>query len=74
MNENKNKHYDSQTLRINIGNFIREFRIKKDLTGLQLGNLLNVSQQQISRYEHGKMRINIETLDIILQDLVVPSS
>ncbi|OAT24991.1 hypothetical protein M983_2449 [Proteus myxofaciens ATCC 19692] len=30
---------------------------------------LNISQQQISRYERGQTSINIETLDLILKTL-----
>ncbi|MGC6599870.1 helix-turn-helix domain-containing protein, partial [Escherichia coli] len=41
--------------------------MRKSLTGAQLGELLDVSQQQISRYENGITSINIETLDMILK-------
>ena len=64
MNIDKNRGSDSLLLRKNIGNFIRESRIRKSLTGAQL---LDVSQQQISRYENGVTSINIETLDMILK-------
>ncbi|EPT9145970.1 helix-turn-helix domain-containing protein [Proteus mirabilis] len=67
MNIDKNRGSDSLLLRKNIGNFIRESRIRKSLTGAQLGELLDVSQQQISRYENGITSINIETLDMILK-------
>ncbi len=53
-------------LRKDIGSFLRSARINKSLTGLQLGEILHVSQQQISRYERGETSINIETLDILL--------
>ncbi|MDV5227664.1 helix-turn-helix domain-containing protein [Providencia manganoxydans] len=69
MIEHESKKSDSQSLRKDIGIFIRESRISKSLTGTQLGNLLDVSQQQISRYENGITSINIETLDTILQIL-----
>ena len=69
MNGNKNKASDSQSLRKDIGKFIRESRISKSLTGSQLGELLDVSQQQVSRYENGITSISIETLDTILQML-----
>lgn len=69
MIENENKASDSQSLRKDIGNFIRESRISKSLTGSQLGKLLDVSQQQVSRYENGITSISIETLDTILQIL-----
>ena len=38
---------------------------RKSSTGAQLGELFDVSQQQISRYENGITSINIETLDTI---------
>lgn len=71
MSSDKNSESNSLLLRKNIGSFIRESRIRKSLTGAQLGELLNVSQQQISRYENGITSINIETLDMILKILDV---
>lgn len=57
------------SLRIDIGLFLRKSRINKSLTGLELGKLLNVSQQQISRYERGETGISIELLDLMLKAL-----
>ncbi|EMT6576920.1 helix-turn-helix domain-containing protein [Providencia rettgeri] len=54
------------TLEIDTGNFIKRCRISKSMTGKQLGEILNVSQQQISRYECGITSINIHTLQEIL--------
>ncbi|QNH64642.1 helix-turn-helix transcriptional regulator [Proteus vulgaris] len=58
-----------EPLRKIIGKYIKEARINKSLSGEQLGMLLNVSQQQISRYENAETSINIETLYVILQKL-----
>lgn len=57
------------TLEIDTGNFIKRCRVSKSMTGQQLGEILNVSQQQISRYERGETSINIETLGRILSIL-----
>lgn len=61
----KSKH----PLRIDIGLFLRKSRVNKSLTGFELGQLLNISQQQISRYERGETSISIELLDIMLKTL-----
>lgn len=45
------EHFD--VINSEIGEFIRMIRIKKGLTGAELGKLIGVSQQQISRYERG---------------------
>lgn len=58
----KNKH----SLKKDVGNYIRSSRKDKFMTGRQLGKLLHISQQQISRYERGESSINIETLGKIL--------
>ncbi|MEX5923858.1 helix-turn-helix domain-containing protein [Providencia hangzhouensis] len=34
--------------------YLKSARIEKSLTGTELGKLLNLSQQQISRYENGQ--------------------
>ncbi|MEQ5091658.1 helix-turn-helix transcriptional regulator [Providencia rettgeri] len=56
--------YDS--FRTDIGSFIRKSRKEKFLSGSQLGILLNVSQQQVSRYEKGVVNIGIDKLNEIL--------
>ncbi|WP_272522319.1 helix-turn-helix domain-containing protein [Providencia sp. PROV202] len=61
----KNKY----RLREEVGSFIREARLNCSLTGEELGRMLHISQQQISRYERGITSINIETLDAILNKL-----
>ncbi|HEC8329734.1 TPA: helix-turn-helix transcriptional regulator [Providencia rettgeri] len=51
---------------MSLGQFLRDARIKQSLSGKELGKLINVSQQQVSRYERGKTSISIETMDSIL--------
>lgn len=55
-----------------IGNRIRSIRKSKGLTGSDLGKLLNLSQQHISRIENGSVKLNIEQLQRITDVLVVP--
>ncbi|WP_272691104.1 helix-turn-helix domain-containing protein [Providencia sp. PROV116] len=50
----------------NIGCFIKNKRKKMDITGKDLGIMLNVSQQQISRYENGITKITVTLLNDIL--------
>ncbi|WP_294104617.1 helix-turn-helix transcriptional regulator [Providencia sp.] len=54
------------SLNKDIGRFIRESRKNKSLTTEQLGRLVKLSQQQISRYELGVTTINVEMLDVFL--------
>ncbi len=54
-----------------IGKEINRFRKNKSMTGKELARLLNVSQQQISRYECGVCCITVDTLIIILDILNV---
>lgn len=49
-----------------VGYFIRYKRKDLNMTGKTLGIMLNVSQQQISRYEKGITKINITLLNDIL--------
>lgn len=63
------KRHRCELLRKITGCYIRDARIKKSLSGEQLGALLHISQQQISRYENANTSISIETLYIILQAL-----
>ncbi|HHR6130786.1 TPA: helix-turn-helix domain-containing protein [Providencia alcalifaciens] len=55
---------DSLTLR--VGRFIRKSRTEMGLTGAQLAELMNISQQQISRYETARSNLNLEQLDDLL--------
>lgn len=58
-------------LKNDVAFFLRRARRRKGLTGKEFGRLLNVSQQQISRYERGTTSITIEQLDSILDCLDV---
>lgn len=50
-----------------MGAEIASLRKKKELTGRELGNLVGLSQQQISRYENGVCEIPIVKLcDLLL--------
>lgn len=59
------------SLNKDTGLFIRQARLAKSLTGQELGKLIHVSQQQISRYEKGDTVLNIETLYLIFSVLNV---
>lgn len=52
-----------------VGNEIAQLRRKKKLSGEQLGCLIGVSQQQMSRYECGTCQITTTTLCLLLQNL-----
>lgn len=52
-----------------VGKEIFRLRKKRGLTGKELAEKLNVSQQQISRYERGVCNINVDTLFVILHEL-----
>lgn len=54
-----------------IADEIAILRRKRLLSGKQLGTLIGVSQQQISRYENGICEINLSTLCILLHYLNV---
>ena len=61
-----------------IGLKIRKLRNKKGLTGKELGQHLQLSQQHVSRIENGTTRLNVEQLQLIsnvleieLNDLLV---
>ncbi|WP_273826806.1 MULTISPECIES: helix-turn-helix domain-containing protein [Providencia] len=54
-----------------IGCFIRNKRKRMDITGKDLGVMLNVSQQQVSRYENGITNITVTMLNDILEILDV---
>ncbi|EPL9571912.1 helix-turn-helix domain-containing protein [Providencia vermicola] len=51
---------------IATGKYLKSARVEKSLTGSELGGLLNLSQQQISRYENGLSAISIVQLHAYL--------
>ncbi|EKT60338.1 helix-turn-helix transcriptional regulator [Providencia sneebia] len=58
--------YLADEMNRNIGLYIRKIRREKNLSGNQLARLLNISQQQVSRYETGKTKLTFEVVDSIL--------
>ncbi|HGF6561152.1 TPA: helix-turn-helix domain-containing protein [Providencia alcalifaciens] len=61
-------NYKSKVLLV-MGDEIKKVRKKKRLTGTQLASLIDVSQQQISRYERGCDNMKVNTLLNILSTL-----
>lgn len=53
------------------GAFIRQKRLELGLNGSELGRLLNISQQQISRYERGATSFTLHQLESFLRALSV---
>ncbi|EPI2108220.1 helix-turn-helix domain-containing protein [Providencia rettgeri] len=47
-----------------LGSFLKHERISNSLSGAELAEKLNISQQQISRYENGKNNISVKFLII----------
>ncbi|EMI5490706.1 helix-turn-helix transcriptional regulator [Providencia stuartii] len=71
--ENLYKNLTSkQQLSLIIGRQIYFIRKARCMTGKQLGEQLNVSQQQISRYENGVCHIDVDTLIRLLYILDMP--
>ncbi|WP_272662696.1 helix-turn-helix domain-containing protein [Providencia sp. PROV111] len=66
-NEINYKH----SLNKRIGLFLRKNRLNADLTGKELGQLMYISQQQISRHETGVCNLTITQLDNYLMVLGV---
>ncbi|HEM7146932.1 TPA: helix-turn-helix transcriptional regulator [Providencia stuartii] len=65
----QNDNRISVNLNKEIGRFIRQLRVSNSLSGKEFGRLVNLSQQQISRYENGVTCININTLNTLLVEL-----
>lgn len=58
-------HNDSFSLYECIGLLIKKLRVSRGISGLELGEIMGVSQQQISRYERGKTEITLSQLQNI---------
>lgn len=56
----------------NTGQLIREFRMARGLTQMQLAELVGVSYQQIQKYEHSVDNISVERLKQLSAALDVP--
>lgn len=57
------------TSRIVVGKIIKELRIKHKLTQFELGLLLEVDRQYISKIEKGKINLTLDYLDNLLEKL-----
>ncbi|HHR5860538.1 TPA: helix-turn-helix domain-containing protein [Providencia alcalifaciens] len=60
---------DKNNIAARVGHFLQGARKEKGLTGTELANLINVSQQQVSRYERGKSSLKLEQLNELLNAL-----
>ncbi|KGA59621.1 MULTISPECIES: helix-turn-helix domain-containing protein [Proteus] len=45
-----------------VGRQLKALRLKKTLNGTQLGKMLGISQQQVSRYENGVTTLSIDAI------------
>ncbi|MGO2347304.1 MAG: helix-turn-helix domain-containing protein, partial [Providencia sp.] len=54
---------------IAIGYELSKLRKLRNLSGKKLAEMIDISQQQISRYERGTCRINTDTLVYLLYKL-----
>ena len=57
-----------------IGERMRELRKRRGLTQEQLAEIVDVTFQQIQKYENGSNRLNADKLQTIAQALSVPVS
>ena len=49
------------------------FRIKKDMSQAQLGEMINISEHRISQIENGKCNITLKTINKISNALNIPA-
>ncbi len=56
-------HMKNNILSNRVGCFLRKARKDKNLTGKDVAKLINVSQQQVSRYETGMTSLTLDQLD-----------
>ncbi|MGO2333438.1 helix-turn-helix domain-containing protein [Providencia sp.] len=54
-----------------VGQKIRDIRRQQGMTGKDLGVLLSISQQHVSRIEKGNVRLNVEQLLHISEVLLI---
>ncbi|AXH64779.1 helix-turn-helix transcriptional regulator [Providencia huaxiensis] len=45
-----------------LGNHLRKARVSKGLSGNELGEIIHLSQQQVSRYELGINKLSLDKL------------
>lgn len=64
---------ESEQLSNNIVRMLKDYRRRTGLTGSELAKRINVSQQQISRYENGVNNISFDKLIILFNALEMSS-
>ena len=52
---------------------LKIYRMKRNLTQAQLGELINVSEHRLSQIENGKCNITLKTVNKISNALNIPS-
>lgn len=57
-----------------IGEKLKEFRKLRGLTQEQLAEMVEVTFQQIQKYENGNTRLNTDKLQVVAQALNIPVS
>ena len=65
----KTKPVFDDSFQFEIGNKIKELRLKKNLSQKELSNLCNIPQGKISKIENGAMNITLSTLETIFNAL-----
>lgn len=61
----------AQTQKFEVMNRVKEWRVRRDLTQAQLGDLIGVSQGTIARYETSKLALDLEILERLSNALQV---
>ena len=59
----KTKPVFNSELQIEIGNKIKEYRLKNNMTQKELADLSGIKQNKISQIENGSLNITIRTLE-----------
>jgi transcriptional regulator with XRE-family HTH domain len=57
-----------------IGERLRELRKRRGMTQEQLAEIVDITSQQIQKYENGSTRMNTDKLQSVAQALTVPIS
>lgn len=67
VNKDSRRQLSPEQLNRKVGMFLRLRRESLGLTGEQLGKMMYLSQQQISRYERGVNALTLHQLNIMLE-------